>query len=104
MRDFVPLVGPMLRSATLGEYATPQERARDRQDLALIRDEVDALVNEQEKKNGARMLTTTEYRRVVREVADRALIRTVRLDTVRLDFERRAEAFADAMAMEPEVA
>ena len=97
MRDFVPLVQPALRSVALGPYATPQERARDEQELGLIRSEVDALVDEQEKKNGGRRLTTTEYRRVVREVSDRALIRTTRLD-----LERRAQSFADAMAMNPE--
>ena len=54
MQGFVQAVTPMLRSVTVGKYATPPEQERDRRLLGLIHDEVKTLVADEEKKKDGR--------------------------------------------------
>jgi len=78
MQGFVQAVTPMLRSVTVGERARPGQVERDRCLLALIHDQVQVLVADEEKKIG-RPMTSTEYQAVMRRGAELALLHGVGL-------------------------
>ncbi len=87
MEGVVQEVRPVLRSVTLGEYATPQEQERDRRLLALIHDEVRTQIADEEKKR-ARALSAWEYERLMRQAVGISMLRHERSE-----LERRGAAW-----------